>query len=63
MKKLWHYWSKALGEKASDDNKEADIVAIFRSLIVMVYISTNCFIVAGVLHHWNDNAQVEQKSS
>ena len=62
MKSLWKYWAKALGEKASDDNKEADFVAILRTLIVVIYISTNCFIVAGVVHHWNDNVHIEQKN-
>jgi len=49
---MWKLWSKALGEKASDDNKEADKVAIIRSAIVMCYIITNMFIVAGVIRHW-----------
>lgn len=51
--KLWHYWAKALGEKASDDPSEADRVALIRTLIVLCYIITNCFIVAGVIRHWN----------
>lgn len=51
---LWRLWSKALGEKASDNDKEADIVAIIRTLIVLSYITTNAFIVAGVLRHWLD---------
>jgi hypothetical protein len=27
MKNWWRLWAKALGEKASDDNNEADIIA------------------------------------
>jgi hypothetical protein len=49
---MWRLWSKALGEKASDSDKEADKVAIFRSLIVLSYIITNIFIIAGVIRHW-----------
>jgi hypothetical protein len=49
---MWKLWAKALGEKASNDNDEADKVAIIRTLIVGCYIITNIFIVAGVLRHW-----------
>jgi hypothetical protein len=49
---MWRLWAKALGEKASEDDKEADRVAIVRSLIVLCYIITNIFIVAGVIRHW-----------
>jgi hypothetical protein len=49
---MWRLWAKALGEKASKDDKEADRVAIVRSLIVLCYIITNIFIVAGVIRHW-----------
>lgn len=52
MKKLWRLWAKALGEKASEDDKEADRVAMIRSAIVICYIITNLFIVAGVIRHW-----------
>jgi len=49
---MWRLWAKALGEKASSDNKEADLVATIRTLIVLCYIITNIFIVAGVIRHW-----------
>lgn len=49
---MWRLWAKALGEKASECDKEADKVAVFRTLIVMCYIITNMFIVAGVIRHW-----------
>jgi hypothetical protein len=49
---MWKLWAKALGEKASKDNKEADKVAIIRTIIVISYIITNCFIIAGVIRHW-----------
>jgi len=53
MKKLWHIWAKALGEKAGTTDKEADRIACIRTFIVLTYIITNCFIVAGVIKHWN----------
>jgi hypothetical protein len=53
MKQLWRIWAKALGEKAGATDDEADRIAVIRSIIVLSYITTNCFIVAGVLRHWN----------
>ena len=52
MKNIWRIWAKALGQKASDDDNEADMVAVVRSIIVLVYIITNLFIVAGIIRHW-----------
>jgi hypothetical protein len=51
-KKLWTLWANALGAKAGKNDREADIVAIIRTIIVLSYIGTNCFIVAGVWRHW-----------
>ena len=59
---MWRWWAKSLGQKASDCDKESDKVAIIRSLIFATYLITNCFIVAGVVRHWNDrqiNVEVE----
>jgi hypothetical protein len=50
--KFWRLWAKALGEKASPDDKEADKVAIIRTLVVLFYILTNSFIIAGIIRHW-----------
>ena len=49
---MWRMWAKALGEKAGKDDKEADKIAIIRTLIVFFYILTNMFIIAGVIRHW-----------
>ena len=49
---MWRLWAKALGEKHGKNNKEADRIAIIRTIIVVWYIVTNMFIVAGVLRHW-----------
>jgi hypothetical protein len=51
---MWRLWAKALGEKASDNNCEADRIAVIRTIIVLSYIITNLFIVAGVIRHWYD---------
>lgn len=50
----WSLWAKALGEKASHKKKEADVVASIRTLIFLSYLTTNAFIIAGVIRHWND---------
>ena len=55
--KMWRLWAKALGQKASKSNKEADRVAIIRTFIFISYFVTNLFIIAGVLRHWNDNTE------
>lgn len=54
MKTLWRIWAKALGEKASENDCEADRVALVRTFIVLCYVVTNIFIVAGVIKHWHD---------
>ena len=53
IKKLWRMWAKSLGEKMGDTDQEADRIAFIRTVIVLSYITTNCFIVAGVIRHWN----------
>jgi hypothetical protein len=55
---VWRLWAKALGQKASKKDHEADKVAILRSVIFTTYLVTNCFIVAGVLRHWNDETKI-----
>jgi hypothetical protein len=62
MKHLWHLWALALGEKAHKKDQVADKVAVVRTIIFTTYLITNCFIVAGVIRHWNSrqiNVQVE----
>jgi hypothetical protein len=52
MKKIWTLWAKALGEKSFPCNNDADKVALIRTAIVLFYITTNLFIIAGVIRHW-----------
>ena len=51
---VWSLWAKALGEKASNKKKDADTVALIRTVIFLSYLVTNAFIIAGVVRHWND---------
>jgi hypothetical protein len=53
-KNAWRWWAKALGEKASKCDRESDKIAVIRSIIFFTYLITNCFIIAGVIRHWND---------
>ena len=46
--------AKALGEKAHSDDHLADQVAAIRVAILAAYMTTNAFICAGVIRHWND---------
>jgi hypothetical protein len=52
LRSIWRLWAKALGEKSGATDKEADRVAIIRTIIVLGYIITNVFIIAGVIRHW-----------
>ena len=58
-KTAWRWWSKALGEKASKCDRESDKIAYVRTFIFLTYLITNCFIVAGVIKHWNDNQPIK----
>jgi hypothetical protein len=58
MGMMWRLWAKALGEKAHKKDCVADKVAGIRTVIFATYLITNCFIVAGVIRHWNDETQV-----
>lgn len=53
-KSFWRIWAKALGEKSGKDDREADYVAILRTIIFVTYLTTNLFIVANAVRHWND---------
>ena len=52
MKYAWCIWIKAIGDKAHASVKVADHVAYVRTLLIISYLATNAFIVAGVVRHW-----------
>lgn len=58
-KTIWRLWAKSLGEKASKDDRESDHIAHIRTAIFLTYLITNCFIVAGVIRHWNRETKIE----
>ena len=49
----WRVLAKALGKKAHPDPRIADRIAVVRLAILLSYLTTNTFIVAGVIRHWN----------
>lgn len=50
---MWRIWCKAIGDKAVKDcNNTSDLVAYIRTGIIVIYLITNLFIIAGILHHW-----------
>ena len=55
---MWRLWAKALGQKATKNDREADHIAHIRTVIFLSYLITNLFIIAGVIRHWNDHYEV-----
>lgn len=53
-RKAFKIWANALGPKAAECQKLSDRVAMVRTVIFITYLVTNCFIIAGVIRHWND---------
>jgi len=52
---MWRIWAKALGEKSGKSNKEADKIAVIRTLLMLQIVITNFFIIAGnVKNLWFD---------
>ena len=54
MRRIWNIWAKALGDKSGKTDREADLIAIIRTIIVFIYILTNFIIISGVIRHWNN---------
>jgi len=63
MTKLWRIWKYALGSFSDERTKKYDNhVVVVRSIIFLSYLTTNCFIIAGVIHNWWLNMKDEQKT-
>ena len=60
MKKLWRLWALALGEKAGRHDREADAVAVIRTIILISYLITNIAIVANAWRHWNRGLPIQR---
>ena len=54
--KIINVWKYALGSFSDEKTKPYDNhIVIIRSIIFFSYLITNCFIIAGVIKHWNNN--------
>lgn len=51
MRKVWRLWAKALGEKVGKD-KEADTIALIRTLLVLQALICNILIIWNILRKW-----------
>ncbi len=55
MDKLWRTWKYALGSFSDEKTRPYDnYVVLVRSIIFVSYLVTNCFIISGVIRHWNN---------
>ena len=55
LNKALTIWKYALGSFSDDRTKEYDnYVVVVRSVIFISYLVTNCFIISGVIRHWNN---------
>ena len=54
MKKLtpWELWCKTIGNKISDDPREADFAAVWRTIWIAVNMITCFTIIANAIRHW-----------
>ena len=55
MNKVWRIWKYALGSFSDEKTEPYDgYVVLVRSIIFVSYLVTNCFIISGVIRHWNN---------
>ncbi len=52
MRRIWRIWAKALGDKSGASNREADLIAVVRTVIIGVNCITGFFLMSGVVHNW-----------
>jgi len=64
-KRLWRVIAKALGPKEGTNEKEADVIALVRIIVLFSYMTTNAFIVAGVIRQWPNGGEqcLQQKGA
>ena len=55
MDKVWRIWKYALGSFSDEKTEPYDnYIVLVRSIIFVSYLVTNCFIISGVIRHWNN---------
>ena len=54
MRRIWTIWKYSLGSFSDDKTEPYDNYVVgIRTVIFVSYLITNCFIIAGVIRHWN----------
>jgi len=55
MIRMWRIWKYALGSFSDEKTRRYDnYVVLVRTFIFISYLITNCFIISGVIRHWNN---------
>ena len=55
MRRIWTIWKYSLGSFSDDKTEPYDNYVVgIRTVIFVSYLITNCFIVSGVIRHWNN---------
>ena len=63
VNKIWRIWKYALGSFSDEKTKQYDnYIVLVRTIILLTYFTTNIFIVAGVVRHWNPNYETQRLS-
>ena len=52
--RIWEYWCKAIGTKAYEDSNKSDMVAVIRTLWILLHIVTCLAIILNAIanHGW-----------
>jgi len=55
MRRIWTIWKYSLGSFSDDKTEPYDNYVVgIRTVIFVSYLITNCFIISGVIRHWNN---------
>ena len=55
MRRIWTIWKYSLGSFSDDKTEPYDNYVVgIRTVIFVSYLITNCFIIGGVIRHWNN---------
>lgn len=55
MRRIWMIWKYSLGSFSDDKTEPYDNYVVgIRTVIFVSYLITNCFIISGVIRHWNN---------
>ncbi|OUV63930.1 MAG: hypothetical protein CBC89_06340 [Euryarchaeota archaeon TMED129] len=63
LKRLLNIWKYSLGSFSDDKTGPYDnYIAVIRTCIFTSYLVTNCFIVSGVIRHWNYESRIDSSN-